>query len=114
VLSIVGALAFVAIEKFWSGTVAGNHFLISAGVALGIAATTWTILGLRSGNPGLVAGAVIIMLTGNPLSGLTSAPNCSRPRGARQASTFPRAHRRHCCAALPSSTDTAACTPPSC
>ncbi len=76
VLSIVGALAFVAIEKFWFGTVAGNYFLISAGVALGIAATTWTILGLRSvfGNPGLVAGAVIIVLIGNPLSGLTSAP----------------------------------------
>ncbi len=75
-LSIVGALTFVAIEKFWFGTVAGNYFLISAGVALGIAATTWTILGLRSvvGNPGLVAGAVIIVLIGNPLSGLTTAP----------------------------------------
>ncbi len=69
VLAVVGALTFVAIEKFWFGTVAGNYFLISAGVALGIAATTWTILGLRSvfGNPGLVAGAVIIVLIGNPL-----------------------------------------------
>lgn len=76
VLSVVGALAFVAIEKFWFGTVAGNYFLISAGVALGIAATTWMILGLRSvfGNLGLVAGAVIVVLIGNPLSGLTSAP----------------------------------------
>jgi hypothetical protein len=115
VLSVVGALTFVAIEKFWFGTVAGNYFLISAGVALGIAATTWTILGLRSvfGNLGLVAGAVIIVLIGNPLSGSPAHRNCSRPRGARQASTFPRAPRRLCCASLPSFTVTAACTQPS-
>jgi hypothetical protein len=75
--SVIGAFAIIAIEKFWFGSVAGNYFLISLAVALGIAATTWTILGLRAvlGNVGLGIGAVLIILVGNPLSGLTSAPD---------------------------------------
>lgn len=72
----IGAATFIAIEKYWFGSVTGNYALITAGVALGIAATAWTVLGLRSalGGRGLALAAVLIMLLGYPLSGLTSAP----------------------------------------
>jgi hypothetical protein len=72
----VGAATFIAIEKYWFGSVTGNYALITVGVALGIAATAWTVLGLRSalGGRGLALAAVLIMLLGYPLSGLTTAP----------------------------------------
>lgn len=45
-------------------------------LALGTAAIGTVLLGLRhvSGVPGLGVGAAVVMLLGNPLSGLTSAP----------------------------------------
>ncbi|KAB8157442.1 hypothetical protein FH609_030485 [Streptomyces sp. 3MP-14] len=54
----------------------GNYVLISGAAALSLAATAWMILGLRAafGNPGLGIGAVAVVLIGNPLSGLSSAP----------------------------------------
>jgi hypothetical protein len=115
-LSVVGASTFVAIEKFWFGTVAGNYFLISAGVALGIAATTWTILRLRSvfGNPGLVAGAVIIVLIGNPLSGLTTAPELLPTPWGTAGQYLPPGASASLLRITAFSTVTAACTQPSC
>ncbi|MFC8454017.1 ABC transporter permease [Kitasatospora sp. NPDC057223] len=72
----IGSATFIAIEKYWFGSVTGNYALITAGVALGIAATAWTVLGLRSalGGRGLALAAMLIMLLGYPLSGLTTAP----------------------------------------
>ena len=54
----------------------GKRLALSVVVALAIAATAWTILGLRSalGLAGLGVGAVLLILLGNPLSGLASAP----------------------------------------
>jgi hypothetical protein len=74
--AVVGALAMTAVQQFWFGSLDGSYLLTSAAVALSIAATAWAILGLRSalGNPGLGLGAVLLILLGNPLSGLTSAP----------------------------------------
>lgn len=74
--SIAGALALTAVLQFGFGSLDGNYLLTSAGAALGIAATAWTILGLRTafGNAGLALGAVTLILLGNPLSGLNSAP----------------------------------------
>lgn len=74
--SIAGALSLTAVLQFGFGSLDGNYLLTSAGAALGIAATAWTILGLRTafGNAGLALGAVTLILLGNPLSGLNSAP----------------------------------------
>jgi hypothetical protein len=75
--AIVGGLALAAVEISGFGAVDdGAYPLLSLSVALSLAATTWMILGLRSalGNPGLAAGAVLVILVGNPLSGLSSAP----------------------------------------
>lgn len=74
--AVVGGAVLTAILRYWFGSVDGNYLLTSAGLALGMAATTWTILGLRSalGNAGLGLGAVLVLLLGNPLSGLASAP----------------------------------------
>lgn len=74
--SAVGALSFIAIEKYWFGSVTGNYLLISAGVALGIGATAWLVLGLRSalGGRGMALAAALIMLVGYPECGLTNAP----------------------------------------
>jgi hypothetical protein len=76
VFCAIAALSFIAVEKYWFGTLTGNYALISAGVALGIAATAWLVLGLRSvfGGRGMVLAAVLILLLGYPESGLTSAP----------------------------------------
>jgi hypothetical protein len=74
--AVVGGLGLTAILQFWFGSLDGNYVLPSAGVALGIAATCWTILGLRSalGDAGLGVGAVTLILLGTPLSGLSGAP----------------------------------------
>jgi hypothetical protein len=74
--AVTGALALVAILQFWLGSIEGSYWLNSGAVALGIAATALTILGLESlvGPAGLGLGAATMMLLGNPLSGLTSAP----------------------------------------
>lgn len=74
--AVTGALALVAILQFWLGSLEGSYWLNTAAVALGIAATALTILGLESlfGAAGLGLGAATMMLLGNPLSGLTSAP----------------------------------------
>ncbi|MEU0559431.1 hypothetical protein [Dactylosporangium sp. NPDC006015] len=74
--SVTGGLALVGILQFWLGSVEGSYWLNAGAVALGIAATALTILGLESllGPAGLGLGAATMMLLGNPLSGLTSAP----------------------------------------
>jgi hypothetical protein len=70
--AVCGALALTALMQYGFGSLDGNYWLTSAGAALGIAATAWTILGLRTA--GLALGAVTLILLGNPLSGLNSAP----------------------------------------
>lgn len=74
--SVTGALALTAILQFWLGSLEGSYWLNAGAVALGIAATALTILGLESllGAAGLGLGAASMMLLGNPLSGLSSAP----------------------------------------
>ncbi|TDD46879.1 ABC transporter permease [Kribbella antibiotica] len=75
-LSITGGLALGAVLQFWLGSFEGNYFANSGVIALSIAATSLTLLGLEwlFGIAGLGAGAAVMMLLGNPLSGLTSAP----------------------------------------
>jgi hypothetical protein len=74
--AVAGGLALGAVLQFWLGSFEGNYFANSGVIALSIAATSLTLLGLEwlFGMAGLGAGAAVMMLLGNPLSGLTSAP----------------------------------------
>jgi hypothetical protein len=75
-LAITGGLALTAILQFWLGSIEGNYWRNGSVVALSVAATSITLLGLEwlLGAPGLGLGSATMMLLGNPLSGLTSAP----------------------------------------
>jgi hypothetical protein len=55
---------------------AGDFWANAGVVSLAIAAIASALLGLEhvAGLPGLVLGGAIVLLLGNPLSGLTSAP----------------------------------------
>ncbi|MFI5913594.1 ABC transporter permease [Dactylosporangium sp. NPDC051541] len=74
--AVTGGLALVGILQYWLGSLEGDFWRNSGVVALSIAATALAILGLESllGVRGLALGAATMMLLGNPLSGLTSAP----------------------------------------
>lgn len=54
----------------------GDYVAIAGALALTMAATAWGILGLAKllGRAGFILGAVTVMLVGNPLSGMTGAP----------------------------------------
>ncbi|MGV9825608.1 MULTISPECIES: hypothetical protein [unclassified Gordonia (in: high G+C Gram-positive bacteria)] len=75
-VSVIGGLALVALLQFVVGTFDGNYLLTSVAAMLGIAATCFAVLGLREllGGPGIAIAAVALILLGNPLSGLSSAP----------------------------------------
>ncbi|WP_242542181.1 hypothetical protein [Candidatus Vagococcus giribetii] len=74
--AIIGGLGLVGVIQYSIGTFDGSYFLTSLGAMLGIAATGFFVLGIIEilGTPGLGIAAVIIILLGNPLSGLSSAP----------------------------------------
>jgi hypothetical protein len=74
--AVVGGLGLTATLQFVVGTLDGNYLLTSLGAMLGIAATAMAVLGLRTllGVAGLGVAAVLLILLGNPLSGLASAP----------------------------------------
>lgn len=82
--AVVGGLTVVATLQFVIGTFDGNFWLTSLAGMFGIAATCFTVLGLREllGGAGLGVAAVLLVLLGNPLSGLASAPEMlPRPWG---------------------------------
>jgi hypothetical protein len=71
----IGGVVMVAILQ-WLGVLAGDFWANAGVVSLAIAAIASALLGLEhvAGLPGLVLGGAIVLLLGNPLSGLTSAP----------------------------------------
>lgn len=75
-VAVVGGLTIVGCLQFVIGTFDGNYWLTSLAGMLGIAATCFIVLGLREllGGAGLGVAAVLLVLLGNPLSGLSSAP----------------------------------------
>ncbi|MFC9557054.1 ABC transporter permease [Rhodococcus sp. NPDC056960] len=75
-VAIVGGLALVATLQYVIGTFDGSYCTTSLAAVLGIAATCITVLGLREllGGAGLGVAAVLLIFLGNPLSGLSSAP----------------------------------------
>ncbi len=62
--------------RFALGSIDANFWGVAGGLALGALASGLSMLGLGSlfGRVGLAAGALLALLLGNPLSGLTSAP----------------------------------------
>lgn len=74
--AIIGGLGLTAMIQFGIGTFDGNYLLTSLGAMLGIMATSFFVLGILEvlGMPGLGIAAIVLILLGNPLSGLVSAP----------------------------------------
>ncbi|MFB9362771.1 hypothetical protein [Actinoplanes nipponensis] len=74
--AVTGGLAMAAILQFWLGSLDGAYLANAGAVALTIAATALTVLGLESllGAAGLGAGAAVMMLIGNPFAGTSTAP----------------------------------------
>lgn len=66
-------LALAAVMRSWFGTLQGSWWAQAAAVALILAAIAAPVAGLagRLGWPGVPAGAVLMLLLGNPLSGVT-------------------------------------------
>ncbi|GAA1458004.1 ABC transporter permease [Williamsia maris] len=83
--AVVGGLALTTILRFVLGTFDGQFWPAAGAAMLGIAATAFGVIGLRTllGAAGLgIAGLALIVL-GNPLSGLTSSPSLlPQPWGA--------------------------------
>ena len=73
---ITGGLALTAVLQYWLGSLEGNYWVNASVIALSIGAISMTLLGLEwiFGRAGLALGAATMMLLGNPLSGLASAP----------------------------------------
>ena len=65
-----------ALLRFVLGSIDANFWGVAGGLALGVLASGMSMLGLGSlfGRAGLAVGALLALLLGNPLSGLTSAP----------------------------------------
>ncbi|QRY47684.1 ABC transporter permease [Mycolicibacterium boenickei] len=76
VFSAVAGTTVAALLQYVFGSIDSNFWGVAAGLTLGIAAAGVFILGLGSlfGKAGLAVGAALALLLGNPLSGLTAAP----------------------------------------
>ncbi|MFG3705852.1 hypothetical protein ACGF7U_14120 [Micromonospora sp. NPDC047670] len=76
VFAVTGGLAVAAILQFWLGSLDGAYWANTSAIAVTIAATSVSVLGLESllGYAGLGLGAITMMLIGNPLSGAATAP----------------------------------------
>ncbi|MGY1695307.1 hypothetical protein ACI780_10365 [Geodermatophilus sp. SYSU D00814] len=75
--SVAGGMVTATVLGSWLGSVEGSWWTTAAVVAFGIAATALVLLGLHEllGTPGLALGAAVTVLLGNPLSGLSGAPD---------------------------------------
>jgi hypothetical protein len=75
----VGATV-TAVLRFWFGSLGADNWTdlvrVWLGLSLGVAAISLALLGLEAvaGRAGLALGGAVVLLLGNPLSGLPSAP----------------------------------------
>jgi hypothetical protein len=74
--AVTGGLALGAVLQYWLGSFEGSYLGNSGVIAMSLAAISLTLLGLEwlLGTAGLALGSAVMMLLGNPLSGMTSAP----------------------------------------
>jgi len=75
-MATVGGMVTATVLGTWLGSVQSGWWTTTGVVALGMAAIALVLLGLHAlfREVGLVLGAAVVVLLGNPLSGLTSAP----------------------------------------
>ncbi len=76
VFAAVAGTTIAALLRYVFGSIDENVWGVAAGLTLGLLAAGLSMLGLGSvfGRVGLAIGALLALLLGNPLSGLTSAP----------------------------------------
>ncbi|MBA0046258.1 ABC transporter permease [Mycobacteroides sp. LB1] len=74
--SFLAAVTICIILDSWLGVITQNFWGVVAGLTLGMMAMSFSITGLGGllGYPGIGLGAALAVLVGNPLSGLTAAP----------------------------------------
>ncbi len=72
----VAGVTIAALLRYVFGSIDQNLLGVAGGLTLGVLAAGLTMLGLGSlfGRVGLALGAMLALLVGNPLSGLSSAP----------------------------------------
>ena len=72
----LAGVSIAALLRYVLGSIDANFWGVAGGLTLGVLAAGLSMLGLGSlfGRVGLVLGALTALLLGNPLSGLTSAP----------------------------------------
>jgi hypothetical protein len=75
-MTTVGGMVTATVLGTWLGSVQSGWWTTTGVVALGMAAIALVLLGLHAlfREVGLALGAAVVVLLGNPLSGLTSAP----------------------------------------
>lgn len=75
-VAAAGGLALAGVLQGWLGAIEGSYWANAGVVALGILAVALPIVGLRHlmGIAGIGVVAALVLLAGNPLSGVTSAP----------------------------------------
>jgi hypothetical protein len=76
VFSGLAGTTIAAVMRYALGSIDQNFWAVAGGLTLGALAAGLLVLGLSElfGRVGLVCGALLALLVGNPLSGLTSAP----------------------------------------
>jgi hypothetical protein len=85
VASVLAGLAATAVVQSWLGIVGGDWGTNAAVLSLTVLAIAATIAGLQAllGERGAALGALLMVLVGNPLSGVASAPEMlPQPVGA--------------------------------
>lgn len=75
--SVAAGAAVVAVLQFGTHSIDGDYGLTALGVILGVTAMSTTLLGLQAllGVAGFALGGAVMMLLGNPLSGLATGPH---------------------------------------
>ncbi|MGW0666191.1 hypothetical protein [Streptomyces sp. NPDC002746] len=75
--SLVAGAAVAAVLQFATHSIGGDYWLNACGVVLGMTAMSTTLLGLQAllGMAGFAFGGALMMLLGNPLSGLATGPH---------------------------------------
>ncbi|MFW6091471.1 MAG: hypothetical protein ACODAF_06300 [Actinomycetota bacterium] len=70
-----GLIAALVVQV-WLGSLDGNYWVNAGVIALAVAAVSVALIGLYAalGRPGIGLGALVMLLLGNPLSGVPTAP----------------------------------------
>lgn len=72
--ALLGGTIVAVVQTFVFGSVESNFWLVTAALALGIAALALPLAGLQEvfGTKGFTAGAMVMMFLGNPLAGIST------------------------------------------